>query len=170
MDRFPNSRFGLFTYCPDGDVVFLALVDKIKLIEIVKLHIQDFQEVLQSQSISPDDLSVNRNVDCFLGGLNSDCLFGILLGFGRDNAWIFQKYKENDLKDCPMVSMWRDKEGSWLERINEKDLSFEPWEPSDLFYPPFACDPNTEETRQLKHTYEAEREQIIKYYQGKDIV
>jgi hypothetical protein len=34
----------------------------------------------------------------------------------------------------------------------------------------FTCDPESEETKQLKSTYRKEREKIIQYFDGKDLV
>ena len=69
-----------------------------------------------------------------------------------------------------MVSAWPDEESVNLEKLSQKDLSFQPWDLYDLFYPRFACDPESDETKQLKRTYKEEREKIVKYYEGKDVV
>lgn len=170
IDHFPKSRFSFFNYFSDNNTVFFAFVDKVKLITVVKQHVEDFQEVLQSLGIDPEELYDNENLHQFFKGLNSDGLYGIVLGFGRDNAWLFEKYSRVDLQDSPMMSMWPEEDEAWLEKINKKDLSFQAWDSSDLFYPCFACDPESEETRQLRQTYREEREKIIAYYEGKDVV
>ncbi len=167
---FPDSRFTIFTYDSDNETVCLVLVDKTKLINVIKQHLTDFREVLQVQGITPEELSNNEKLYPFLKNLRSDGLIGTLFGFGRNNAWLYQKYRSLDLKESPMISMWQGEDDAWLEQINQKDLSFQPWNPSDLFYPPCACDLQTEETNQIKQSYREEREKIIKYYEGKDIV
>lgn len=170
IDYFPNSRFSFFHYFSDNDTVFFALVDKVKLINLVRQHNEDFQEVLQTLRMAPEELYDDKNLYRFFKGLNSDSLCGIVFGFGRNNAQLFEKYSSMDLQDSPMASMWPDEDEAWLEGINEKDLSFQAWDASDIFYPCFACDPDSEETRQLRQTYRDEREKIIKYYEGKDVV
>jgi len=172
IHNFPNSRFVLHTYCfEDTEVVVFALIDKIKFIKMIKHHREDFQGALQIQAIEPDALLDNENLYQFIKNLTHEGLIGTVLGFGRDNAWLFHKYHHKmDSKDNPMVSMWLDEEGVNLEQLNKKTLSFEPWGLSDLFYPRCACDPQLEETKQLKRTYQEEREKIIHYYEGKDVV
>lgn len=172
---FPNSRFVLYTYCyEEHEIVVLTLIDKIKLIKVVKDHLGDFQSALKNQSIEPEDLTDNAQLYTFLKTLNQDgmgeAFSGTLLGFGRDNAWLYHKYRETNLAEWPMVSMWADEQDAQLEQINAKILSFKPWDISDLFYPPFACDPLSEETKQLKQIYKNEKEKIIEYYKGKDVV
>lgn len=168
---FPNSRFVLYTSNPnDDEIVVLTLIDKIKFIKTVKQHLEDFQAVLLKQAIAPEELSDNGKLRRFLKGLNHEGFSGTLLGFGRNNAWLFYKYRGMDLEEWPMVSPWPDEEIVNLEKLNQKDISFQPWDLSDLFYPRFACDPQSEETKQLKQTYREERGEIVKYYEGKDLV
>ncbi len=169
FSNFPNSKFALFTYYND-DIVCLILVDKVKIIKIVQQYFSDFQDTLEAQRIEPWELSNNEKLYLFLKNLKDDGLIGTVLGFGRDNACLYQKYGRMDPQERPMSSIWSDEDDAWLERTGQKDLSFQPWDPSDLFYPLFACDPESEETKHLKQTYREEREKIVKYYEGKDVV
>lgn len=168
---FPNSRFVLYESDSfNNEIVGLRLIDKKKLIQVVKKNIGDFNEVLQSQAIEPEELFDSGALLLFLKGLTHDGFLGTLLGFGRDNAWLYYKYREMDLPKSSMTSPWPDEEIENLEQLSQKDITFQPWDLSDLFYPRFACVPDSEETRQLKQTYKEEREKIVKYYEGKDVV
>ena len=168
---FPNSRFVLYTSPPSEEgIVVLTVVDKIKFLKTVKQHLEDFQELLRAQAIAPEDLLDNTILHLFLKSFKSNGLFGTVLGFGKENAWLFHKYYEMDLPEWPMSSPWPDEEIVNLEKLNQKDTSFQPWDLSDLFYPRFACDPQSEETKRLQQTYREERERIVEYYEGKDIV
>ena len=69
-----------------------------------------------------------------------------------------------------MVSAWPEEEIVNLEQLNKRIQSFQTWEVTDLFYPRFACDPQSEETKKVKQIYREEREKILKYYEGKDLV
>jgi hypothetical protein len=171
MRKIRSNRFALFSF-DKGDVVVLALVDKIKLIQIVDRHGDDFKEILETLNISSKELMIEDNLYLFLKSIHSDGLLGTLLGFGRENAWLFQKYKNmnSSLLDRPMKGAWEGQESEYLEKICKKTRSFSPWDVSDLFYPPFACSPNSEETKKIKERYEEDRERIIHYYQGKDVV
>jgi hypothetical protein len=168
---FPNSRFALNTYenC-DSDIVVISVTNKIQYVKVIKKHCEDFQEILQKLAIQPEDLYENEKLRAFSKSLNHDGLIGTVLGYGRENAWLYHKYCETDLRQRPMTSPWPEEQLVNLEVMNQKILSFQPWDLSILFYPRFACDPQSEETKQLKQTYQEEREKILKYYEGKDIV
>lgn len=169
MKYFPDSRFALHTFYY-GNNVCISLVDKVKLINTIRSNFEDFQPVLKDQGITPEELADNEKLYSFLKNLKSVGLNGILLGYGRNNGLFFEKYKGRSEDESSMASMWPDEDDAWLERINEKDRSFQSWDLSDLFYPRFSCDPDSEETKQLKQTYRQEREEIVKYYEGKDVV
>ncbi len=171
LQYFPNSRFFLFTRYRNGnEIVDFRLVDKIKVIETVKNNFKDFQNVLLNLKITPEDLLQKEIMQIFLENLKHDGLLGTLLGFGRDNAWLFSKYHGMDPLKRPMVSAWPEEELINLDQLNLRTQSFQSWELSDLFYPRFACDPDSGETKRLKQIYREEREKIIEYYTGKDIV
>lgn len=168
---FPNSRFVLYTNnSADNEIVVLIVADKKKLFKSVMNHLEDFQIVLHNEGINPEELIDEEKLHRFLIGVNTDGLIGTILGFGRDNSWLFEKARKLNTEEWPLASSWEELEEAHLEQLNEKDRSFKPWDISDLFYPPFACDPNSEETKELKQTYREEREKIIKYYEGKDVV
>ncbi len=170
LPLFHNSRFVLYTDCrDDNEIVDLTLVDKMKLIRIVKQHSKDFQVLLQNETMQPEDLLDHENLHRFLKNLNNNGLFGTILGFGRNNAWLYDNYYNQPDKRL-MVSAWPEEELVNLDQLNQQTQAFQSWELSDLFYPRFACDPNSEETKQLKQTYREEREEIVKYFEGKDLV
>lgn len=168
---FPNSRFSLCTYPPEkNETVVLTLIDKIALIQAVEENFDDFHVSLDEQAISPQDLLDDQKLYAFIKSLTHNGLQGTALGFGRNNAWLFHKHYEKRTTPWPLSSPWPEEEESHLDQLNQKALSFQPWDPSDLFYPLFACDPESEETKSLKQAYKAKREEIVTYYKGKDIV
>ncbi len=165
MKHFPDSRFVLNSYPRDDGFVIITLIDKIKLIDIVKKCHTDFEDLLLLQKIEPDDLIDGEKLVLFLDSLEhkGEGVIGTLLGYGRDNAWAYHRH-------APLISAWADEQEAHLDKINNKILSFQPWDSSDLFYPRFVCDPMSEETKQLKQTYREERGEIIHYLEGKDLV
>jgi len=184
FSSFHNSRFTLLTEdCrKENDIVDFRLIDKMQVIKIVKQHLEDFQPLLQNELLEPEDLLDNDKLHKFIQKLDHNGLFGTLLGFGRENAWLYRKYCE-PLRDSgawfrgelnsenwPMISAWPEEELVNLDQLNQRTADFQPWQLEDIFYPRFACDPESEETKQLKQTYREEREKILKYYEGKDIV
>lgn len=171
IQRFPMKRFSLFTLSsPDSEVVVIAIVDKIKLTQCVSQNFEDFQELLQE--VKPEELLEDNTMYSFLQKISHDGLIGTLLGFGRENAWLFHKCKKIKMSpsERPMQGVWQDEESDYLRHICLKCKSFQPWDVSDLFYPTFACDPLSEETKQLQQNYREERKKIIEYYQGRDVV
>ncbi len=164
--RFSNSRFVLSS-SDSGSVLCLTLIDKVKFNNMVQKHAEDFEPLLQKQG----DLLDNEN---FISFLQASCqnhyLAGILLGFGKENARLYAEQDKTYPEGYTLSSPWPEEQAANLDMLNENDRSFTPWDLSILFYPRFACDPLSEATKQLKRTYEAEREQIIAYYKGKDVV
>lgn len=169
FSRLHSSQFALCTYYGD-EIVVLTVIDKVKLIRIVEEHQKDFRDVLTAQAIEPQELLDNKKLWYFIKSLNHDGLIGTVLGYGRDNAWLYRQYAGVDPNVRPLIPMWSDEEDRQLEAVNQKLLSFQPWDFSDLFYPTFMCDPESEETSELRKIYREEREKIIDYYAGKDIV
>jgi hypothetical protein len=96
-----------------------------------------------------------------------EALIGILLGFGQENAWLY--YQNGQL------AKW-----AKLPPIGEADRGgrFYSWRyctlqtihMSDLGLPRFVGDPESEESRQLVNKYRTAREQIRRYYEGKDFL
>ncbi|MGB7979131.1 MAG: hypothetical protein WCF19_08285 [Chlamydiales bacterium] len=164
-----NSRFALYTY-PSKYCECLAIIDKKKFIKIIERYPEDFQEILQQQVAELGQLFDDKNLYPFVKRLDHDGLIGTVLGFGRENAWLFKKSRELNNGEWPLTSPWEEFDDAHLEALDARDRSFLPWDISDLYYPVFACDPNSEETRQLKQAYRREREEIIKYYEEKDVV
>jgi hypothetical protein len=169
--RFPNSRFALYESCSlDHEIVGLTLVDKKQMIALVREHFEDFQDALKNQGIEPEELIDHAKLWAFMRCLGDEEFAGTLLGYGRGNARLYAKWRESDSSVCPMESAWPEEQLVNLEQVNQRTMAFQPWELSDMFYPRFACDPESEETKQLKVTYRKEREKIIQYFEGKDLV
>jgi len=168
---FTNSRFFLYAdYSNDRETMILNVVNKHELVAVVKQHLEDFQDVLTSHGIKVEELIENEKILAFMKCLQHEGFSGTLLGYGRDNAWLYYKYRQINPLEWPMVSAWQEEELVNLERLNQRTAAFQPWELSDVFYPRFSCDPQSEETKQLKATYRAEREKIIQYFEDKDLV
>lgn len=167
------TRFFLFTsISSDNKTVVLGLVDKVKLVDTVLRYKEDFQDLLEVSQVEPKELLDDIKLNTFLKAIHDDQSIGTLLGFGRNNALLFNKYRvmKVDPKDRPMVGIWQELENEHLEKVAQKNQSTKSWCLFDLFYPTFVCDPHSEETAKLKETYRKEREGIITYYQEKDIV
>ena len=91
--HFQNSRFQfLENFEPKWEhSVVVILVDSIQINRIVQDNIQDFETILQSKNIHSKELLRQGESRPFLSEVlkNHDALIGMVLGFGRENAWLF---------------------------------------------------------------------------------
>jgi hypothetical protein len=94
-------------------------------------------------------------------------LIGTLLGYGRENAWLFHR---RDLGESIHLSRFVDLQGkaaSWLGFFGKQQIDVSE---KNLFLPTFIVDANSEETKQLKKNYLAIRKKILNVYSGKDFL
>ena len=71
--------------------------------------------------------------------MNHDLLQGILFGFGRNNAYLFEQNMRNKL-------VYFSVHPYFLDRLISSEIAFAA--------PGFVCDPTTEETKQLQEKYD----------------
>ena len=95
-------------------------------------------------------------------------LLGILLGYGRTNAWLFYEHKQ------PLKPVFSD-ELTQLFSSKKAVLNFTfGWPHAEmqevLMFPNFMADLNAEETKRLKSDYLQTREKILNYYSGKNFL
>lgn len=155
----------------------ILLVNKQRLFKTVKLHFEDFQTVLHREKFSAEDLLADAKIHPFLKTVlkNHNGLIGILFGFGRDNAWLFEE-REKGKNKVPLTFLWIDDEEicSFLQNIPNKAWWWGGWFPYDLSeilsYPTFLADINSIETKELKQEFISTRRKILNYYEGKDFL
>ncbi len=87
----------------------IILINKVNFIKIIETHLTLFQEKI-GQTLSTNEIfnHIVSSDDFFTVGLNkSQTLFGLLLGYGKDNAEGFEKYfsKEKKTAPPPLASM-----------------------------------------------------------------
>ncbi len=170
LKKLPMTRFHLLTHTSrDNETTVIGIVDKVKLIQTVSQYRDDFQQLLEALQAEPNDLLDDRKLRSFLASLHGDQLIGTLLGYGRENAFLFNRYRKDkvDPVNRPMIGAWQEFESDYLEQIARKNGA---WTLADLFYPTFVCDPNSSETAELKKVYREDRENILTYFEGKDLV
>lgn len=154
----------------------IFLINKEKFKETITLNIQDFKAVLKKEDLSGEEMlfeAKNKQLlETILLGHNG--LIGTLLGFGRNNAWMFEEREHG--KIVPLKPLWDEdsKEINFLDKrpyfawfyfgVASKELG------EYLGYPAFMADPDSEETRNLKQEFHKTRQRIIEYYKGKDFL
>jgi hypothetical protein len=149
----------------------ILLADRPQVAAETAKHESDFRLIL-GENFHRDILADIEKKPFFSETLKQhDGLIGTLLGYGRDNAWL---YAERDVK--PLIELF----GIWEPEIDQfmlaqLSIDFTRWFKSEplstlLFYPSFVADPNSEETVALKTKYRAARQKILDYYEGKDFL
>jgi hypothetical protein len=145
-----------------------VLINRNAFNEIVLVHRKDFEDVLQKENITGESLLREaQDGSLFKTVLKShDGLIGILFGFGRNNAWLFEE-KKNGKHVC-LAPLWDEKIYDFLQnrpcKMCLEDLSL-------VFgYPTFLAEPNTPETEILKKEFINARNKILDYYKDKDFL
>ena len=133
----------------DREFILLANLDAIERIYLQNQSQFDrrFQGRMNLETLI---LCLKEDSPLFQELVQDHLLLGILLGYGVHNAELFE-YNYN------------------LEKENRVPLQFFSKNSTPIFYSfsavmplNFACDPSTEETKELKKRYQAERESILK--------
>ncbi len=175
---FPSSRYLLQAKHLDEDWVEIVLIDKINFSKTFNENAVSFQAILGNDS-SAEDLLVkyeNDGLPLFHLLKQHHGLFGILLGFGKRNALLFQSkdriledFNDFTLKTHPMPSLGfhsLDEErvfyqktlvGAFAETNHKKDYKF-------LYLPAFLADPHSTETQELQKKYIKQRRIIQDAY------
>jgi len=169
---FPHSKFLLWVeqspWIEKANIILF--VNKEKAASLVKNYSQDFCTVLEQDEISLDELlRRSKNYPFFLTVLKKhEGLIGTLLGYGRENAWLFHR---RDLGEDISLSGWDQSEIFSYWQVKRRFFKNK-WQDisKSLFLPCFAADLNSEETKELKKDYQATREKIIATYKDKDFL
>ncbi len=172
----------------DNDYEALVFINKKEFIETVHNHLSDFRKVL-GKEITPEGLleEVLTSKDVF-GDVfkHHQGLIGTVLGYGRNNAWLFHRREEmassngaiSPLLGRPTNFIKKLSKSFSQEELEAFNQILQPFDnrgildfnPLYLGLPGFVADPNSEETKQLKVRYEQQYRQIIHRYQKGDFL
>lgn len=146
----------------------------------LKEHINDFQQVLRQEATAESLFARLTGNEDLVEVVNShQALLGILLGYGRENAWLF--YQKDKLRSMSRFAPPMKKDDSidkQLAQIVQKADSFSEdlheWKYilkcPRLPLPHFMADPNSLETKKLKKRYEKERQKMKKLFAQENYV
>ncbi len=168
-DRLPIRQylFGIFPprFESDGPDSLLFINIEMALRTLLK-HYEDFKRTL---GFDFDPLEAifeveNRDSKFWKGVMQHDVLLGILLGFGRDNAWFFKwAWREGE----------QNKVGDFLRSLPkdcyESQYVQDP-DPQNFMLPIFGSYGLHPDDQELIEQYRCEREQIKALYKGRDEV
>jgi hypothetical protein len=163
---FPSKNYKVISYKENDDSGFTTVlfINEPSLFNVLYENIYDFQKVL-GYEYSNDKIYksiLNGEKELLNKIFNHDALLGMLLGFGRRNAWNFY-YREqirNQLKDKVCESIDFQELDKKLKAFHEENL-----EKLECFYlPRFCADPSDPETKSLKKKYLSDQQKIRRIY------
>jgi hypothetical protein len=166
----------------DESNLFILMINKKNLLKTLEESIDDFRQVLGSETTVKSLFTRIIGGEEYLADVikNHEALLGILLGYGRNNAWLFHEYGTI----CRRLSRFEPpmKGDSLLEKrfneINQKTGGFsEDFQECKyilkspyISLPHFMADFNSLETKKLKESYEKERENMKKLFAKQNYV
>ena len=167
-DRFPIHQylFGAFPLPFDDKVEVVLFVNIEETLRTLLKYYEDFRRVL-GHDFDPF-LTIfeveNKDSEFWKTVMQHHALQGILLGFGRDNAWFFEwELKNKDEKS---------RIGKFLTSLSKQfieDSDIKEYNPQDFLLPIFMIY-GLHPDAQLVKKYNDEREQIKALYKGKNEV
>jgi len=150
--------------------VSVLIVNNKRFKEVVSENQKDFEMIMHKEIIDGDIILQEAKHRPLISTIlkHNQALFGILLGYGRDNSWNFFKACENHQK---LGWVWED--GNYPKSI-DMTVDAKPTYIETLLSlyscPSFAGDPFSKESLDLKKEYLFTREKILNYYKGKDFL
>ncbi len=168
----------------DAELIDLLMINKKNLLRTLEEHIEDFRQVLgpgtTTKSLFTQITTTSGIYDLLKIIDHHDALFGILLGYGRDNAWLFNEKstiseKLNEFRPPLKRDSSLEKK---LAEIVQKTTPFNDV-PREWKYvlqcpriplPQFMADLNSQETKMLKERYNKEREGLYKIFARQGLV
>ncbi|MCP5505727.1 MAG: hypothetical protein H7A38_02460 [Chlamydiales bacterium] len=171
--HFENPNFSIWVeqspWIENSKIILL--VNRKSFNRIVQKHASDFREIIEVSNLT-GILDEKTMRPLFKLGLKGhEGLIGTLLGYGRNNAWLF--YQRDQGKDVHLSSAWENNLENYtimsmiknyLFSKRRNDLSIQ------LNYPSFVANLDSEETESLKNEYEETRQRILDHYRGKDFL
>lgn len=162
QDYFPQTNFVIWSE-PSTRMENLHLIvvaNKNQIHRVIHENPSDFESItidLNKKNLFKDTLK------------SHDGLTGTILGYGRNNAWLFWQKSP-----IPCKGIFSD-EMSQLFENKKAALNFSfGWpkvEMSEiLMFPMFMADMESEETKKLRADYMETRKRILQYYEGKDFL
>lgn len=126
----------------------IALICHSLCTRVIQEHLGDFQDVLGKLYTSEEvfEILTHPKHEDFHKIIDHTRLIGILLGFGKGNAALYEQHRGGVSRSA-----------IWYEHSAQDPLQMFsdewPW-PWAQLSPDFACDPTTEETKQLRKHYQ----------------
>jgi hypothetical protein len=179
---FPQEHYIFVFHEPaDKDTYEMTLINKKAFLQMVDKHKKKFSALLGPTITAEKLLSQLIQNGCLENTAikNREDLIGILLGYGENNASLFQRrseitgrissIKRKDTTPTPGYCSTEDE----LKSLNARLRPFSNEQRKLLRYmhlPSFVADPNHQETIQLKKKYTQQRKQITQHFSHKNVL
>lgn len=183
---FPMSRFTFLYEKDERDNVLILLINKKSFIQKVRQHAQDFKTILKRETNGETLLEEGARKPLLSSVfMNHEALIGIMLGYGKDNAYFFHqrsqlgsdKEKIEFCEKFQLDSAWTDEEfeefrkkfasvgwiSSYITGSHLNDLEL-------IALPGFLAVFASPETQDLRREYLETKKAIIEYYKDKDFL
>ncbi len=153
-DLFPSNTFVMtirkYPYTPQYDWVEIVMIHKEHFLQKIRDHIEDFRTILGDQITAEEILQRCQQENIHEVLHHHAGLLGTLLGYGRNNAWLFHQFSLDKNIDGQLQSFT---EGDILD-----------FNPLLMTLPGFRVIPNDPETLNLKKDYLKQYKTIIHRY------
>lgn len=163
---FPSSNYLFFDFTDPqtNDECWIFLINKKCFLQAVEENIADFKAILGNDITANQVLEeIQKTKNVFKVLRHKNLLMGILFGYGKHNAELFQKRHDffkrypGRRKDCPY-------------QLNPTYRTDTPLNPLMLNPPCFAADLSHPETVGLQQKYHSQRHEILKRYRSGDFL
>lgn len=154
----------------------ILFINKKRFVQIIENNIEIFQTILQKK-IVPTDLLGEIEDNLLLKNIlqGNEVLIGIVLGYGKDNAKIFDlKTKDPNYKNQNFKYVWDDNDlnKNILMKMGIMDAfsTRSSQQLENILLPSFIADLSSKETTELKNTYLIDRQTILDFYSTGDFL
>lgn len=167
---FPGETFFAEPSPRHPNSVSILLVNKERFNDVVLENKKDFEEVLERKIGDGwqllNEIDHRSLMDEVLKG--HQALLGIVLGYGRDNAW---RFLETSKQRIPLDWVW-DEASYWTEAERATTKWNSAIECCLTLYscPSFVGIPASAESLKLKEEYLQTKQKVLKYYKDKDFL
>jgi hypothetical protein len=176
---FPSRKF-VFHFYDHLDDLIVLLINKSNLSHAFNKYKSDFEQILGPEITSKKLLAQIAESDDFGEVIkNHQALLGILLGYGRNNAWLFYNRTmafygldkfDPSLKRTALLEKKIAELNQQLQPFSTDQSSLKSFLKKPLIeLPHFMADSNSLETKELKERYEKDREKIRKTFSKQNI-
>lgn len=168
---------------PNNNLVVISLINREAFSRKVNQHLDDFRTILGTtfdpfellEKHLKEDREIFEVIKCHEG------LFGILLGYGRNNAWLFHERARTYYDPYTFTLSINPRPAKPFQSIQEERAFYakklQRFPPSKklrslsfLTLPYFLADLESDETKDLYQKYCKERQAVLKAYSGGDFL